>query len=110
MTVHHIIDADPDGPNAGPATSPKFDPGQILATPGALAVLEEHQCTPLSLLARHLAGDWGDVPAEDAKLNDNALIVGGRLLSSYTIGGNARIWIISEADRSSTTLLQPAEY
>jgi len=110
MAVHHIIDADPEGPSAGPATYPKFPPGRILATPGALAVLEEFQCPPLSLLARHLAGDWGDVPAEDAQLNDNALIGGGRLLSSYTIGGNARIWIISEANRSSTIILQPAEY
>lgn len=110
MAVHHIIDADPEGPSAGPATYPKFHPGRILATPGALAVLEEYQCAPLSLLARHVAGDWGDVPAEDTRLNDNALIVGGRLLSSYTLGGNARIWVISEADRCSTTFLLPEEY
>lgn len=89
---------------------PKFSPGQIVATPGALAVMEEHQCQPLTLLARHLAGDWGVLPAEDAQLNDGALKLDGRLLSSYPLGGDRRIWVITEWDRSVTTFLLPGEY
>jgi len=90
--------------------SPKFSPGQIVATPGALAAMEEHQCQPLTLLARHLAGDWGALPAEDAQLNDEALKSDGRLLSSYPLGGDTRIWVITEWDRSVTTFLLPSEY
>lgn len=89
---------------------PKFSPGQIVATPGALAAMEEHQCQPLTLLARHLAGDWGVLPAEDAQLNDEALKSDGRLLSSYPLGGDTRIWVITEWDRSVTTFLLPSEY
>ena len=89
---------------------PKFSPGQIVATPGALAAMEEHQCQPLTLLARHLAGDWGVLPAEDAQLNDEALKSNGRLLSSYPLGGDTRIWVITEWDRSVTTFLKPDEY
>lgn len=88
----------------------KFRTGEVVATPGAIAAMQKHLCQPLSLLARHLAGDWGDVPPEDAQLNDEALKSEGRLLSSYPIGGNERIWIITEWDRSVTTLLLPSEY
>ncbi|WP_427773426.1 hypothetical protein [Comamonas thiooxydans] len=88
----------------------KFSPGQIVATPGALAALEEHKVTPLRLLARHLSGDWGDLPPEDAQLNDLALQSEGRLLSSYVIGTDTKIWVITEWDRSVTTLLLPSEY
>lgn len=90
--------------------SPKFSPGQIVATPGALAAMEEHQCQPLTILARHLSGDWGVLPAEDAQLNDEALKSDGRLLSSYPLGGDSRIWVITEWDRSVTTFLLPSEY
>lgn len=89
---------------------PKFSPGQIVATSGALAAMEEHQCQPLTLLAHHLAGDWGVLPAEDAQLNDEALKSDGRLLSSYPLGGDTRIWVITEWDRSVTTFLLPSEY
>ncbi len=89
---------------------PKFSPGQIVATPGALAAMEEHNCQPLTLLARHLAGDWGVLPAEDAQLNDEALKSDGRLLSSYPLGGDTRTWVITEWDRSVTTFLLPSEY
>lgn len=90
--------------------SPKFSSGQIVATPAALAAMEEHQCQPLTLLARHLVGDWGVLPAEDAQLNDAALKSDGRLLSSYLLGGDTRIWVITEWDRSVTTFLLPSEY
>lgn len=88
----------------------KFCPGQILATPGALAALQEYACAPLTLLARHLCGDWGDLPEADARLNDTALETGGRLFSSYPLGGDTRIWLITEQDRSATTFLLPSEY
>ncbi len=83
---------------------PKFSPGQIVATPAALAAMEEHQCQPLSLLARHLAGDWGLVPVEDAQLNDQAVKTGGRLLSSYLIGPEVRIWLITDQCETGNVL------
>ena len=66
-------------------------------------------------LTRHLAGDWGDVGQEDAALNDSALSEGFRILSSYVIPSGMfelsdRLWIITEADRSYTTILFPSEY
>ena len=88
----------------------KFNPGQIVATPGALAAMEEHVCTPLTLLARHLSGDWGVLPEDDARLNDTALESGGRLLSCYLLGNYTRLWLITEQDRSATTFLLPDEY
>jgi hypothetical protein len=90
--------------------SVRFNPGRVLATPGALAALQEQGRAPHALLLRHLRGDWGDVSPGDARLNDQALIHGDRLLSSYGIGGDERIWIITEADRSATTVLLPSEY
>ena len=88
----------------------KFRPGQIASTPGALAAMEGHQCSPLALLARHLSGDWGSVCTEDAASNEEALRCGLRVLSSYEISPNVTIWLITEADRSLTTFLLPAEY
>lgn len=93
--------------------SPKFSPGQIVATPAALAAMEEHQCQPLTLLARHLSGnDWGELDASDAKANVAALIYGGRLLSSYTIAPECRIWLITDQMPSGnvTTYLLPTDY
>ena len=91
-------------------SGPKFPLGQVVATPGALAALETYGQSPTTFLTRHAAGDWGSLPVEDVASNDQALHSGGRLLSSYPIGGDTKIWIITEADRSSTTLLLPAEY
>lgn len=88
----------------------KFSPGKIVATRGALAALEDNNCAPLTLLQRHVCGDWGDLSQQDARQNDMALQSHGRLLSSYLIGSDTRIWIISEWDRSVTTLLLPSEY
>ena len=86
-----------------------FPLGDVVATPAALALLEQHQILPLLLLGRHLAGNWGDVPPDDAAANEAALRSGDRVLSSYHVG-DARVWVITEADRSSTTLLLPSEY
>lgn len=91
---------------------PKFSPGQIVLTPGALEAMSECACEPHTLLDRHLSGDWGDLDPEDAAMNDQALEVGeeGRILSSYLIAPEVKVWIITEWDRSVTTLLLPSEY
>jgi hypothetical protein len=89
---------------------PLFNLGQIVATPGALEFLETNQVFPANLLNRHLGGDWGDLDAEDKRMNDHAATVGYlRILSAYKIG-TGKVWIITEADRSSTTILLPDEY
>ena len=71
---------------------------------------EAQQMAPLPFVLRHLAGDWGDLCQEDKQANAAALTYGSRLLSAYDIPPNHRLWIITEADRSSTTLLLPQEY
>ena len=89
---------------------PLFSPGKIVATPGALALLEEANKSPSEFLARHLRGDWGDLCQDDKTENELSLKHGFRLLSSYPITDSATLWIITEADRSVTTLLLPSEY
>lgn len=88
-----------------------FDLGRIVATPGALNLCEEANVSPSSLIARHASGDWGELDAHDRRENERSLRHGWRLLSSYPIGEDGRkVWIITEADRSSTCLLLPEEY
>jgi hypothetical protein len=87
-----------------------FPLGRVLATPGALREFEEAGTSPASLLARHAAGDWGDLSPEDRAENELSLREGFRLLSAYTLSTGVRIWIITECDRSATTFLLPAEY
>jgi hypothetical protein len=70
----------------------------IVATPGALDALQESGQTPEFFLAKHVRGDWGEVCPDDARLNDQALIDGSRLLSAYRTLRNVRIWLITEAD------------
>jgi hypothetical protein len=88
----------------------KFPLGKIVATPGALAALAESGEPALAILLRHAAGDWGDLDAEDRRENELSLLHGFRLLSAYTLRSGARIWIITEADRSSTCILLPEDY
>lgn len=82
---------------------PLFRLGRIVATRGVLAHLEHHGVVADPFLRRHVTGDWGDVPAEDAKSNQLAVQHGARILSSYEVAGE-RVWLITEADRSVTTL------
>ena len=89
---------------------PLFSPGRIVATPGALALLEEAKKSPSEFLSLHLRGDWGELCQEDKAENELSLKHGFRLLSSYPVTDNATLWIITEADRSVTTLLLPSEY
>lgn len=86
-----------------------FQLGQVVATPGALEVLDRQAVNAATLLDRHQSGDWGIVPEEDAQENTLSITHGNRILSSYLLGED-RIWIITEADRSLTTLLLPDEY
>jgi hypothetical protein len=86
-----------------------FPLGRVVATPGALKLLEEAGEDPLRYMARHCSGDWGDVNAHDRRENERSLKHGWRILSSYLVGGRT-IWIITEADRSITTILLPEEY
>jgi hypothetical protein len=89
---------------------PLFTLGHVVATPGALAALEKAGQQPGDFLARHVGGDWGEVDAEDARENELSLKYGWRLLSAYTLKNGTRIWVITEADRSSTCILLPEEY
>lgn len=83
-----------------------FNPGRVVATPGAIDLINDNA---LQYLSRHCNGDWGDVCKEDSELNDESLRVGNRLLSSYSVG-DEKLLVITEADRSVTTLLLPEEY
>jgi hypothetical protein len=83
--------------------------GRVVATPGALRLLEVAGGHPFELLARHAAGDWGDLCAFDRRQNEIALRDGYRILSSYDFPAG-RVWIITDADRSITTILLPEEY
>ena len=87
-----------------------FPPGHIVATPGALDALRGSGPALAVLLARHLSGQWGDLDAHDQQANDAALRDGSRLLSAYTLDDGTRIWVLTEADRSSTCVLLPQEY
>ena len=87
----------------------RFPLGRPLATPGALELLDPAGVSLAALLHRHQIGDWGDLDLEDREANEQALAHGARLLSAYPVGSD-RIWIITEADRSATTLLLPEEY
>lgn len=99
-----------------------FPLGHLVATPGALRTLARFNTDAMTLICRHVQGDWGDVCGEDQHANDMALVHGTRLLSAYTLrraGGTTpddsgvdtcTVWLITEWDRSVTTLLLPSEY
>lgn len=102
-------------PTNGHSAKPKFSLGQVLATPGAVEALEKSSQTPAEFLMRHVAGDWGEVCADDKALNDESLIDGSRIMSAYRTSKGEKIWIITEATdehahRCCTTILLPSEY
>src|SRR5687768_6977169 len=90
--------------------SSKFPLGQVVATPRALEALQHTGQSPLDFFTRHALGDWGELDDEDRRENERSLVEGFRLLSAYHTNDGTRIWIITEADRSVTTLLLPEEY
>lgn len=83
--------------------------GRVVATPGALEMLAAAEIDPGELLDRHRSGDWGELDTQDCRENERSLENGWRVLSSYLVG-ESRVWIITEADRSATTILLPEEY
>lgn len=89
---------------------PLFPLGQVVGTPGALEALENAGQSASEFLDRHVRGDWGIVDHEDQDANNLALKDGSRILSAYKLKSGVKIWVISEADRSSTCLLLPEEY
>jgi hypothetical protein len=91
-------------------TIPLFSPGRLVARRGVLALLAQTNKSHLEFLSRHLRGDWGDLCQEDKTENELGLKYGFRLMSSYQVMDSEKLWIITEADRSVTTLLVPEEY
>jgi len=94
--------------SATAVSAAKFPLGRIVATPNALNHLTQDDIR--SGIIRHQAGDWGDLAADDRKENDLALEKGTRLLSAYHASNGTKFWIITEADKSSTTVLLPEDY
>ena len=106
-TIAGRTDMIPITPNAPPATPPKFPQGRVAITANAARRIPWQALK--EGLRRHSTGDWGDLDPQDARSNDDALVRGGRLLSAYGHGGQ-RFWIITEADRTATTILLPEDY
>jgi hypothetical protein len=98
------------GKSAQQEREPRFSLGRTVATPGAIDAFEQAKQDPREFLARHVAGDWGDLDDEDRSANDHAVKAGDRILSAYHLKTGMKIWIITEWDRSVTTLLLPSEY
>ena len=90
--------------------SQKFPLGTVVATAAALEALRESDEEASFFLGRHARGDWGVVSESDAHENDLAVQDGGRIVSAYILLSDVRIWIITEADRSATTVLSPDDY
>lgn len=100
MSAQAVIQATP---------KPLFPIGRLMATPGALKAMEQLGVAPMPLVARHVSGDFGDLCKEDRQENETAIKHGLRILSAYQIQ-EVKFWIITEADRSATTILLPEEY
>ena len=88
--------------------TPKFSLGHLVATPNALNHIPDNEI--MASLARHVSGDWGTLDPEDVQSNERALRGGGRLFSAYRSSQDIKFWIITEADRSATTVLLPEDY
>jgi len=89
---------------------PLFELGKIVATPGCIEALSKRRVSAVDLLHRHVTGDWGECCIEDARTNDEAVKEGFRVFSVYQLSDEVKVWVITEADRSSTCLLLPSEY
>lgn len=90
------------------AINPRFNPGRLMITRNAKDVLPQMEVD--IAINRHLKGDWGDVCQSDWQLNEDALKQGDRLLSVYHTQDGEKFWIITESDRSATTVLLPSDY
>ena len=88
---------------------PIFELGRVVASAAVAHFVDEFSLDVTPLLRRHHAGDWGEVGKDDWESNEAGLEHGGRLLSAYDLSGH-RVWVITEADRSATTILFPDDY
>ena len=91
-------------------TEPKFPLGVLLLSASVHRLVNEGKIDPLPLLHRHMRGDWGNMDDEDKQINDDAISTDCRLFSAYQVPPHYRVWVITEADRSSTTVLLPEDY
>ncbi len=89
---------------------PLFPLGRVVATVGALATIVDAGQNPREFIRRHVCGDWGELDSHDQEANAEALEHGLRIFSAYRASDGTKIWVITEADRSSTTVLLPDEY
>ncbi len=89
---------------------PLFPLGRVVATVGALARLVDAGQNPREFIRRHVCGDWGELDSHDLEATDEALEHGLRIFSAYRASDGTKIWVITEADRSATTVLLPEEY
>lgn len=97
-------------PKREPVPDILFDPGDIAITTGALLTLTVSNRHVAQYLSRHLEGDWGDLPEEDVEQNRRAIAGQGRVFSAYNLESGSRIYVITEWDRTLTTVLLPSEY
>lgn len=84
--------------------------GRLLATPAAVDAIQSAGASIYALVNRHACGDWGDLPQADREQNDLSVVSGRRVLYCYPLGGELKVWIVTDADRSTTTILLPEEY
>jgi len=89
---------------------PRLRLGRLLATPAAMEALQEAGVSIFGLINRHARGDWGDVPEEDRLHNNLAAITSQRVLSGYLLPNRQMVWVVTEWDRSVTTVLLPSDY
>jgi hypothetical protein len=90
-------------------TGRRFPLGQVVGTSAAQAVLSAHNVAPAHLLERHSRGDWGDLAEADRVANEQALAAGSFVLSAYRVG-TQRVWVVTEPDQGTTTIMLPSEY
>lgn len=91
-------------------STPLFPPGRVVATPGAVDALAVAGVSVWAIVSRHITGDYGDLDAEDRRANQAAVRDGDRIVSSYNLPTGEVVWVVTEADRSSTCCLLPSEY
>ena len=103
----HIHTGQESSRNEVESQTPLFRLGQVVGTPGALQAFEETGQSPLEFLLRHVTGDWGDLCEEDKAANQLAIEQGLRTFSAYKLNNDTKIWVITEWDRSATTILLP---
>lgn len=102
-----LIPMEKDMSNVTKRVKPKFAVGELMASQGAIERIVEDDY--LNCFDRHMTGDWGDLDEHDWKANDDAVEFGSRIISAYNDRHGVRFWIITEADRSATTILLPEE-